>query len=484
MNQEIELKLSIAVGDAGKIIAAGLFPGRKKSVRQTSIYFDTADHVLVKSGISVRIRTVRRRKVQTVKLTRGNLFRRGEWECAVSDDVPVLDKASPLADFFDGHPEPLVPLFRVENMRSLWSLSDADAVLEINLDRGEIVTSDRRWPLCELELELKAGNPSALFHWARQIDAFVPVRLGVVSKCEAGYRLIDSSGGSSKAEPVLIDNEMRVSEAFQHIIRNCLRQFRLNEDVLLVASNTDALHQARVALRRLRSALKLFQPMVNGGRFERLSEDLKWLTGALGRARDIDVLLSEDLPVEMHIQLHQARLEAYAQVRSALESPKARHLILDVMEWIEVGKWLHRTARADIRDALVPQFAHERIEAMFIKIRRGGRHLDAMKENERHALRKQVKKLRYSVEFFSGVYSSAQFRKHRIRFLAALEELQDRLGALTDQTMRRALLEELAIDDVVMRNDKHSASERAKMFRAAHAAIENLNDTKKFWRNK
>lgn len=482
MNEEIELKLSIAASDADKIIAMGLFPGRRKSVRQTSTYFDTANHILAKSGISLRIRTVRKRKVQTVKWHSGGLFRRGEWECAVSDDVPILDATSPLGDFFGDRPEPLAPLFQIENLRTLWMHTDQDAVLEIVLDRGEIVADERRRPICELELELKAGNPRVLFNWARHIDAFVPVRIGVVSKCEAGYRLIDASGGSTRADPVPLDSEMRAAEAFQHIIRNCLRQYRLNEDVLLTGSDPAALHQARVALRRLRSALKLFRPMVKGTRFERLSEDLKWLAGALGRVRDIDVLLSEDLPVELRIQLQEARLEAAARVRSALESPKARLLILDAMEWMEIGKWLHHTGRMDLRDAPVPQFAQERIETMFVKIRRSGRHLDAMKDSERHALRKQVKKLRYSAEFFAGIYTQGKFRTHCIRFLAALETLQDRLGALTDQAMRRALLDDLGIEEVSLRREEHSASERAKMLRSAQAAMDKLNDIRKFWR--
>lgn len=484
MDQEIELKLNIAASDSGKIIATGLFPGRRKSARQTSIYFDTADHALAKSGISLRIRTVRKRKVQTVKITRGSLFRRGEWERSVSDDVPVLDTASPLADFFGDHAEPFVTLFRVENMRTLWMFIDQDAALEIVLDRGEIVANERRWPICELELELKAGNPSVLFDWARHIDAFVPIRIGVISKCEAGYRLIEASGGSIKAEPVVLDSEMHASEAFQHIIRNCLRQYRLNEDVLLAESAPAALHQARVALRRLRSALRLFRPMVKGRRFELLSEDLKWLSGNLGRARDIDVLLSEDLPRDLHIQLHRVRLDAYAKVRSALESPKSRLLMLDIMEWTETGKWLHHSGRTDTRDTPVAQFAQERLETLFTRILRSGHDLDAMLDSERHALRKQVKKLRYSAEFFARLYTKGKSRKHCIRFLATLEDVQDRLGALTDQTMRRALLKELGIKDAVIRSEERSASASAKMLRSAQDAMENLNDIKKFWREK
>lgn len=484
MDQEIELKLSIAAGDAGKIIAAGLFPGRRRSVRQTSIYFDTADRTLAKSGISLRIRTVRKRKVQTVKLNRGGLFLRGEWECPVSDDVPVLDGASPLRDFLGEPPAALIPLFHIENMRALWSIGEEDAAIEAVLDRGEIVAGEQLYPICEIELELKAGNPAALFNWARHIDAFVPVRIGVVSKCEAGYRLIGPSGGPAKAEPVSIDIEMRAAEAFQHIIRNCLRQYRLNEDIVLTNGDPVALHQARVALRRLRSALKLFRPMIEGKRYERLSGELKWLTGTLGRARDIDVLLSEDVPGELHIQLHRARLDTYAKMRSALESPKARLLMLDLVEWIEIGKWQHRAGRIDIRGAPITQFAGERLESMLTKIRRTGRLLGAMEDSERHALRKAIKKLRYSAEFFAGLYTQGKSSKHCIRFIAALEELQDRLGALTDQAMRRVLLEELGIEDVAMQSEEHSAPERAKMLRSAQDAMDGLNDSKKFWREK
>ena len=61
------------------------------------------------------------------------------------------------------------------------------------LDCGEVVAGERRSPVCEIELELKSGDPAALFAFARRIDAVVPIRLGVLSKAERGYGLADAA---------------------------------------------------------------------------------------------------------------------------------------------------------------------------------------------------------------------------------------------------------------------------------------------------
>src|SRR3546814_5486970 len=64
-----------------------------------------------------------------------------------------------------------------------------------------------------------------------------------------------------KAEPVALAGDMATAQAFQHIVQNCVRQFRLNEALLLIGRDAEALHQTRVALRRLRSAFSIFRPM-------------------------------------------------------------------------------------------------------------------------------------------------------------------------------------------------------------------------------
>jgi triphosphatase len=95
--------------------------------------------------------------------------------------------------------------------------------------------------------------------------------------------------GSVKAEPVELDRQMSPITAFKAIAYSCLRHFRLNETIFATRQNAAALHQTRVALRRLRSACSLFKPIIRDTEATRLQDELKWLASVLGEARNIDV---------------------------------------------------------------------------------------------------------------------------------------------------------------------------------------------------
>jgi triphosphatase len=110
-----------------------------------------------------------------------------------------------------------------------------------------------------------------------------------MAKSERGYRLLDPVQGSVKAEPVELDRQMSPITAFKAIAYSCLRHFRLNETIFATRQNAAALHQTRVALRRLRSACSLFKPIIRDTEATRLQDELKWLASVLGEARNIDV---------------------------------------------------------------------------------------------------------------------------------------------------------------------------------------------------
>ncbi|HWU73123.1 MAG TPA: CYTH domain-containing protein, partial [Sphingomonas sp.] len=99
MPDEVELKLTLRPRDAIVLADSRLVGGAPRKARQRSLYFDTADHSLVKAGLSLRIRRAGRKRVQTVKargVSSAGLFARPEWECAVPDDVPVIDDTAPI----------------------------------------------------------------------------------------------------------------------------------------------------------------------------------------------------------------------------------------------------------------------------------------------------------------------------------------------------------------------------------------------------
>src|SRR3546814_16241328 len=128
----------------------------------------------------------------------------------VSNDTPVLDDTTPIRAVLGDAADAITPVFEVRIERRTWIISEGGATIELVLDSGEVVAGERTSPICEIELELKQGDPGALFAFARRIDAVEPARPGVQSKAERGSRLTGPAPQTVKAEPVqLARNEKR-----------------------------------------------------------------------------------------------------------------------------------------------------------------------------------------------------------------------------------------------------------------------------------
>ncbi|HEY0596310.1 CHAD domain-containing protein, partial [Sphingopyxis sp.] len=443
MANEVELKLELSPAAADLVAASGLLAGTPGKARQISTYFDTDDQDVAKAGFSLRIRRTGKKRIQTIKAdgaSAAGLFVRSEWECAVGQDIPVLDYSTPLPTLLGDAADAIAPVFEVRIDRQTWLVEDGGASIELVLDCGKVVAGERSAPVCEIELELKSGDSGALFDLARKIDAAAPVRLGVLTKSERGYRLSAPVQPSARAEPVALKPAMTAAEAFGRIIQSCIRHFRLNEALLLTAGDPHALHQARVALRRMRSAFSIFRPVI-GDDGAHLRDELRWLASTLGEARDLDVLFDRAQAGALRDRIAAARETAYDRVREVLESPRARLLMFDIARWISPG------ARADTNggkaDGNQPAraFAGSALRRYRRKVRRLGRDLAHLDDETRHEVRKNAKKLRYATEFFASLFERKQEKRRYKRFLAALEELQDRLGALNDLVSAPDVLE-------------------------------------------
>ncbi len=484
MADEIELKLELTRDAADRFEASNLLPGDPAKARQASIYFDTPDRDLQAAGLSLRIRRSGKKRIQTVKAdgaSAAGLFARSEWEQPVADDTPLLDYSTPIHALLGDVADAIAPAFDVKVERRSWDVAEGDALIELVLDRGEAMAGERRAPICEIELELKSGDAGALFALARRIDAVVPVHIGVLTKAERGYGLAGPAATLVKAEPLALSGDMTAAQAFRQIVGSCVRQFRLNETLLLANRQPGALHQARVALRRLRSALSLFKPMI-GDEGAALNTELRWLAGVLGEARDLDVLLGRTTPGALHDRIAASREAAYDAASQTLSSPRARTLLLDLVEWTAVSDWSgSRGGEAD-GDQPARGFAVAALDRFRRKVKRKGRDLADLDDEARHEARKDIKKLRYATEFFASLFDRKAEKRRYKRFIAALEELQDRLGLLNDLATAPDLLDRLGItdkDDVAALLTK---GKRKQLIEAAADAYDDLIDTKRFWR--
>jgi triphosphatase len=449
LTHEVELKFDVEPGGASAIRRAAILREAVAVEREhDTLYFDTDDGAVRKAGFSVRVRKSGDRFVQAIKRKRASaagLFVRQEWE----SDVDCFD-VDPGA--FDGTPlkrslakskaGPLVPLVRTRFRRTAWTIELNGSRVEVALDEGIVASGSAETPLSELELELKDGKPTALFRLAEAIGAAAPLRLGVLSKVERGYALADGRlGRAARAEPVRLRPPVSEAKAFHAVAHACLRHFRLNELILLERDDPEALHQARVALRRLRSALSLFRPTVRGTEYQGLREELRWFAAQFGEARNLDALLARVTEADQGLQdqLLKERGKAYGRMKRALRSKRSRQLMLHLAGWIETGAWRFRSRGEQDLVGL----ATAQLDKQWPRIRRSGDSLAHLDAEARHRLRIAVKKLRYAVEFLAPLYARKPASAQRDRFVAALKALQDRLGDLNDAWTAEQLTERM-----------------------------------------
>ncbi|MEG3151200.1 CHAD domain-containing protein [Sphingomonas sp. ZT3P38] len=479
---EIELKLEFDPADRRRLGSAPALKGAAGKTRHlVSTYFDTPDNDLLAAGYTLRVRRNGAQHIQTVKAAgdqSAGLFVRPEWECALADDRPRFDPdCGPLAEAL-GAPllERIGPVFTTDMRRAACRIEQDGATIELAVDKGAVRAGECAESLCEVELELRDGSPAALFDLARQLNERVPLRLGVRSKSERGYALLaDTPPAAVKAEPILLDRTGDAGDAFQAIAQACIRHFRLNEALLLPSGGVEPLHQARVGLRRLRSALSLYGPfLAEGGPPPMLRSELRWLAAELGEVRNIDVL-ARRFDGDVRDRLAAARTQRFDQVRDELASARTRLLMLDLAEWLALDTW--RTGAGEALDRAILPFAHDLLDRQRARVKRLGKGLAGLGPRHRHAVRIEVKKLRYAAEFFAALYPAGKPARRHARFIATIETLQDLLGELNDIAVAPDLLAQLGIDAVLPK-----AGKRKHLLDAAEQAYDALIHARRFWR--
>lgn len=504
--REIELKFEISASDVpaleGHSLLAPLPCDRK---RQTSIYFDTPEGKLRKAGISLRVRESDGRYLQTVKrdggdgATGGGLFDRSECETPVETNAPDLGKAG---GSLNGKlakkavREAIGPRFETIVDRSTWLISKEGSEVELVLDRGEVAAQTASAPIREVELELLSGPAIRLFELARQLNASVPLRLGFLTKSERGYRLLDGiKPGIAKAEPIILSPDHTVGEGFRAIALACIRHFRLNEALLVDEREGAALHQMRVALRRLRSAFSLFKAAIADAERDRLREELRWISGALGKARDLDVFVQKRLDPdetspELWSQVVAQREAAFDEAIEAVNSERSRALMIALVQWTTLGGW--RAAGDDVaklRDRPLAAFASDALDRFHRKVVKGGRKLARLGDEERHAVRIAGKKLRYASEFFASLYDGRKHRALHKKYVQSLEALQEELGSLNDQVTARKLSEQIAAsltsenarNELLAREAIGQKGEKPALMRRGVDAYDRFEKAEPFW---
>ncbi|WP_091736536.1 CYTH and CHAD domain-containing protein [Phenylobacterium immobile] len=444
--EEVELKLLLDPADVETILAAA--PAGEEVTRElVSVYFDTADRVLQQAGVSLRVRDGTGRHVQTLK--RGFGVARQEYEVetptfAPDPRMPVLRRLLKQA----ADPT-LRPLFSVAVTRRQRTLSFAGATIELALDEGELRAGRVTRPIHELELELKAGPRAALFALAQAVGEAAPLYLSFDTKAARGQAL--AAGEDDVTPPVVrLDAGASALTAFQAIAgRNLGRLASAANQFRVTPLAARPVHQLRVAVRTLRSALDAYAAILGDGEDIRLDGELKWLAKSCDRLRDLDVFLTETVEparpgdaalAELTELVLAARQAAAAQLLDAVSGPRFRTLVIDFARWLETGAWLEDSARAGMRDRPAQAFAAKILAKGRRRLLKKSKGLAKLAPDDRHRARIAAKKLRYAAEGAAALYPKRKTKG----LIEALKAMQAALGSLNDISAARRLVQSLA----------------------------------------
>jgi inorganic triphosphatase YgiF len=457
--REIELKFEVPSESLPDLNRGPLLKrarsSRQKSASLVSIYFDTKKLRLRRNALSLRIRRNGRRVVQTVKQETGPAtFVRNEWEHEIGSPQPDLNVVgdTPLAQLSRKKlRHSLMPVFETRVRRKTFQLNCGESEIELSVDKGEIAAGRKALPICEVELELKRGQRGDLFKLAKTLADDVPAQLAIVSKAERGYGLFTGEKPQPiKALQIALEPEANVQSAFQMIAWACIQQLIANQPIMR-RGDPDALHQMRVALRRLRAAISLFSDMLADTQTDTVKSELKWIAGELGPARELDVFSKRVAKpilagkpngagvVILSRDLRQRREDAIVRALAAVESARFRKLVLDTAAWIEAGDWINNPdiSACTLREQSIADAAAKELRRRWKKLLKRGKRLGELDAQRRHRLRIQGKKLRYAAEFFASAFPHRRQQK----FVTSLERLQDALGDLNDIVVHEKLSE-------------------------------------------
>jgi inorganic triphosphatase YgiF len=462
---EVELKLAIDPDDASRLLRSPLVaelaqgPGRTRSLR--TVYFDTPALDLARLGMALRVRRDGRRLVQTLKARgpqRGAHFDRLELEATTTSEEPDLallsdpEQRARVAEAIAG--STLAPVIETRMRRTRRMLRHGQTSLELDLDFGEVTAGGASLPLCEVELELCEGDAAALYDVALALLEIVPLRISMVSKADLGYAsLTGSLARPQKAGPVELAADGTLDDAIAATLGSCLEQVLVNQAPAYRGDDVEGVHQMRVGVRRMRSALRLFRPVLPRDERRPLERELRWLARELGAVRDLDVFVVERLDPLLVARSGDKALELlretaeeqrrshHERLRRSLDSPRYTRLVLELGRWLARRRWREQPVDESSARLFAParELAAELLARRDRKARSLGESVDGLPLAALHRLRIRVKRLRYASELLGSLYPD----RRRKRYLERLSELQDRLGQLADLVTVQRLLADL-----------------------------------------
>lgn len=239
------------------------------------------------------------------------------------------------------------------------------------------------------------------------------------------------------AAPLLLPEPQHSSnEAFHILIDTLAITFQSHLQSILIHDDAEPVLKARVTLRRFRTALAAFPPIIDEDLAEAMQFRARNLFRVLGEVRDADVMAVRFAGTDRAEALAKDALTSRQKARKKLKKIKAEGFSARIIKRLK-GKGWHRTGKKAkaLREASVATLAAQALDRAWKAALSNGADLLAMSPRAQHELRKDLKMLRYLSEFFVEIWPAAPHES----FLASLRKLQDDLGEVTDLELAKAL---------------------------------------------
>lgn len=510
-SRELELKFSLTPTDLetikSQLSILDLELSDKSDQHLKTAYFDTNDQSLHQEGLSLRVRYVEDSWIQTIKV--GNGISSG-----VSNPFEIEDKLDkPYPDIQFVHDkkirkkvkklvaeEPVLKLFETNFHRSSQIAHGADGTeVEIAFDEGVVQTENRSKQICEAELELKTGSPKVLLYIAKKLFSHRAVKFSDISKAETGYELINNKNITTieplKANIPKFKKDCTLQDAVTFIYRSIANQIQKNWDFILLKDDPEGVHQLRVGLRRLRSAIKLFRPIIDTPSLREFDTQARDIGRGLAELRDIDVFLSDILEpaydarqddlsfIALRKFLENLRISSLNKVREFLKDSKWSNFKLELALLPEILRTSQKKENLNAFNKPMKRFANNLLRKYWKSLTRYKHNLDDMTIEEFHELRKNLKTLRYSVEIFSSLYP----QKNLQSFMKSLRILQNKFGFINDVTLIEKIMtmESKNSDALVQRAggflEGYYAQKNEKMRKSIKSEWNKFEKKPKFW---
>ena len=354
VSSEIEIKLLASPAMLKGLRGRADLVGAETVQQLITTYFDTAEGRLGSKGAILRVRERPGGREQTLKVAdrSGSAVHRNEWNVPIQGEEPDLalfprPARTAIGRLLDGAAVIPVAMSRIE--RTSRHVRFGQSSIEVAFDAGSIEAGGHSEAVCELELELVEGRLADVLCLASQLPVGPDLSWSVTSKAARAHALAFATAPSTvHAAPVRFADQADASQGFRTIAWECLGQLLGNYQLVIARAEPETVHQARVAIRRLRAACSLFGDVIDDDEAPRLRAEMKAVAASLGAMRDLDVVLSrlddavsetgEDVSA-LKEHLESRRASATRDAQELLSGAPFQTLLFGFASWIESGAW-------------------------------------------------------------------------------------------------------------------------------------------------